>query len=46
MSTLSTLRLGTAPDSWGIWFPEDDKQVSWTTFLDEVASYVRPEVRP
>lgn len=31
------LIVGTAPDSWGVWFPEDDKQVSWTTFLDEVA---------
>lgn len=31
------LKVGTAPDSWGVWFPEDDKQVSWQTFLDEVA---------
>lgn len=31
------LTVGTAPDSWGVWFPEDDKQVSWQTFLDEVA---------
>lgn len=33
----NNLILGTAPDSWGVWFPEDDKQVSWQTFLDEVA---------
>lgn len=31
------LTVGTAPDSWGVWFPEDDKQVCWETFLDEVA---------
>lgn len=31
------LTVGTAPDSWGVWFPEDEHQVSWTTFLDEVA---------
>lgn len=33
----SKLTVGTAPDSWGVWFPEDDKQVGWSTFLDEVA---------
>ncbi|WP_222704390.1 sugar phosphate isomerase/epimerase [Flaviflexus massiliensis] len=33
----NNLILGTAPDSWGVWFPEDDRQVSWQTFLDEVA---------
>ena len=31
------LHLGTAPDSWGIWFPDDPKQPHWSTFLDEVA---------
>ena len=31
------LTVGIAPDSWGVWFPEDDKQVNWQTFLDEVA---------
>jgi inosose dehydratase len=31
------LRLGTAPDSWGIWFPDDAKQPHWSVFLDEVA---------
>ncbi len=30
------LSLGTAPDSWGIWFPDDPKQPHWSTFLDEV----------
>jgi inosose dehydratase len=31
------LRIGTAPDSWGVWFPDDDRQVPWQRFLDEVA---------
>ena len=31
------LCLGTAPDSWGVWFPEDPRQVPWTRFLDEAA---------
>ena len=33
---LSRLRLGTAPDSWGVWFPDDPHQVPWQQFLDEV----------
>jgi inosose dehydratase len=32
------LRLGTAPDSWGVWFPEDANQVPWNVFLDEAAT--------
>ncbi|MEU0119193.1 TIM barrel protein [Streptomyces bobili] len=32
------LCLGSAPDSWGIWFPEDEHQVSYTRFLDELAT--------
>ena len=31
------LIIGTAPDSWGVWFPEDEKQTPWQRFLDEVA---------
>ena len=31
------LHLGTAPDSWGIWFPDDPQQPHWSQFLDEVA---------
>jgi inosose dehydratase len=30
------IRIGTAPDSWGVWFPEDPGQVPWERFLDEV----------
>ena len=33
----SRLHLGTAPDSWGIWFPDDPKQPHWSQVLDEVA---------
>jgi inosose dehydratase len=29
--------LGTAPDSWGVWFPDDPRQTPALRFLDEVA---------
>lgn len=32
------MRLGTAPDSWGVWFPDDPGQVPWHRFLDEAAA--------
>ncbi len=35
-SDLARLHLGTAPDSWGVWFPDDPAQVPWHRFLDEV----------
>lgn len=40
MSTIENpgLRIGTAPDSWGVWFPDDPKQVPWERFLDEVVA--------
>ena len=31
------LIIGTAPDSWGVWFADDPKQTPWQRFLDEVA---------
>jgi inosose dehydratase len=31
------IQLGTAPDSWGVWFPSDAKQIPWDRFLEEVA---------
>lgn len=34
---MSKLIIGTAPDSWGVWFPSDPRQVPGTTFLKEVA---------
>src|SRR6516164_1086197 len=30
-------RVGSAPDSWGVWFPDDPRQTPWTRFLDEIA---------
>jgi inosose dehydratase len=27
-----------APDSWGVWFADDPRQVHWSTFLDEAAA--------
>jgi inosose dehydratase len=34
---MSRLRLGTCPDSWGVWFADDPLQTPWHRFLDEVA---------
>jgi inosose dehydratase len=31
------VRIGSAPDSWGVWFPSDPKQTPWERFLDEIA---------
>ena len=30
------IKIGTAPDDWGVWFPSDPKQTPWRRFLDEV----------
>lgn len=38
MTTLSRIRIGSAPDSWGVWFPDDPRQVPWQSFLDEVSA--------
>ncbi len=35
---MATLTIGTAPDSWGVWFPDDPEQVPASTFLEEVAA--------
>ncbi|MEU6405136.1 sugar phosphate isomerase/epimerase [Streptomyces sp. NPDC046985] len=35
--SLDRIRVGSAPDSWGVWFPDDPRQVPWRRFLDEVA---------
>ncbi|MFE0577975.1 MULTISPECIES: sugar phosphate isomerase/epimerase [unclassified Streptomyces] len=34
---LTRIRIGSAPDSWGVWFPDDPQQTPWRRFLDEVA---------
>ncbi|MCC6629860.1 MAG: TIM barrel protein [Chloroflexi bacterium] len=31
------VQIGSAPDSWGVWFPSDPRQLPWQRFLDEVA---------
>ncbi|GAA2943235.1 MULTISPECIES: sugar phosphate isomerase/epimerase family protein [Streptomyces] len=31
------ISIGSAPDSWGVWFPDDPRQVPWERFLDEVS---------
>ena len=48
MTDLSKLRLGTAPDSWGVWFASDPHQVTWDVYLDEIAAvgYVYTELGP
>ena len=33
---MSTIRIGTAPDSWGVWFPSDPAQLPADQFLREV----------
>lgn len=42
------LLVGTAPDSWGVWFADDPQQTPWQRFLDEVATagYTRIELGP
>ena len=35
---LTNLRLGTAPDFWGVWLPDDPRQTPWQRFLDEAAA--------
>lgn len=29
--------IGSAPDSWGVWFASDERQTPWPRFLDEIA---------
>jgi inosose dehydratase len=48
MNDSNALRIGTAPDSWGVWFPNDSRQTPWRRFLDEVvaAGYAWIELGP
>ncbi len=32
------VKIGSAPDSWGVWFPSDPIQMPWQRYLDEVTS--------
>ncbi|NAZ85489.1 sugar phosphate isomerase/epimerase family protein [Kineococcus indalonis] len=34
---MSRITIGSAPDSWGVWFADDPLQTPWSRFLDEVA---------
>jgi inosose dehydratase len=36
-TTRARLRLGSCPDSWGVWFADDPAQTPWRRFLDELA---------
>ena len=42
------ITIGSAPDSWGIWFGSDEKQTPWQRFLDEIveAGYEWTELGP
>ena len=42
------IRTGIAPDSWGVWFPEHEKQTPWYRCMDEmkVAGYDGVELGP
>ncbi len=42
------LRVGSAPDSWGVWFADDEQQLPWHQFLDELveADYEWLELGP
>ncbi len=42
------VRVGTGPDSFGVWFPSDEKQMPWQRFLDEMveAGYDATELGP
>ena len=42
------VRIGSAPDNWGVWFPDDSNQTPWHRFLDEMveAEYEWTELGP
>ena len=43
-----SIRVGIAPDSWGVWFPEHEKQPPWERCMDEMkeAGYAGVELGP
>ena len=45
---MGKVKVGSAPDSWGVWFADDPQQTPWERFLDEVAAagYTRIELGP
>ena len=42
------VKVGSAPDNWGVWFPDDPRQMPWDRFLDEIveAEYEWTELGP
>ena len=42
------VKVGTAPDNFGVWFPSEPRQMPWNRFLDEVkeAGYESIELGP
>lgn len=42
------IQVGIAPDSWGVWFPEHEKELPWWRCLDEmkIAGYEGCEIGP
>lgn len=42
------VKIGSAPDNWGVWFPSDPKQTPWDRYLDELveAGYEWTELGP
>lgn len=42
------VKLANSPDSWGVWFPSEPRQVPWQRYLDEVteAGYTGTELGP
>jgi inosose dehydratase len=48
IETGSNIKVGTGPDSWGVWFADDPKQIPWQRYLDEVveAGYEWTELGP
>jgi len=42
------VKIGTAPDNWGVWFSSDPRQTPWSRFLDELveAGYNATELGP
>ena len=40
------LTIGVCPDQWGVWFPQDERQIDWGVALDEMAGEGRRTLRP
>src|SRR6266850_7409431 len=42
------VQLANSPDSWGVWFPSEPRQIPWQRYLDEVAQagYTGTELGP